>query len=375
MSHWHFQKLKLFTLFVITTFTFGNIVKAELRSDTGAKSDDEAKTLWQDAQKFKQEGKLKEAAAELERFVARYPAAPGFTEAHGLLGETYLLLNQPLKALKPLQFALEAHPSASSTRAGLQLTRTTGLVMLKRWNEALLSANEILLKAPKNPELLAHASLLKGEALAGLKEKLRAQQSLESARSEFAAGLTPELQQEASMLEMELKLNDCSLLPSKGSLSEDQAREQMNRRGVCLLEGVQKYVLLFKQPSSVESTREHSNERVITKATDLLSQAFTLHQMRCKNPPPPLPLVTDQVNSQKPKPRTQVQLKRYRAELAFTLEKECRENFRQAAEALESVDLSKVSSLQKKQHGKVMKSALTLSSVKQIPTQVKRIHK
>lgn len=337
-----FQKLKQH-LFILMALAGSCAAYADLRSDTGARSDEEANVLWQDAQKLKQEGKLKEAAAGLERFIARYPAAPGFTEAHGLLGETYLLLNQPSKALKPLQFALEANASSSPTRASLQLTRTEGLLMLKRWHEALLSANEVLQKAPENPELRAHASLLKGEALAGLKEKLRAQPALDSARGEFSAGLTPELKLHAFMLELELKLYDCSLLPSKGALSEDQVRDQMNRRGLCVLEGVQKYLQLFKQPSS--------EARVLTKATDLLVAAFNLHSLKCKNPPPPLPLITENG----PKTRTAVQLKRYRAELAFSLAKECRANFKQAEEALNSIETPSLTELQKKLREKAIK--------------------
>ena len=353
MSPWHFRNKFIFPaallfLTLIAPFITSRLSFAELRSDTGAKSADEAKVLWQDAQKLKQEGKFKEAADELERFIARYPAATGFTEAHGLLGETYLLLNQPLKALKPLQFALESYASASPTRAQLLLLRTTALVMLKRWNEALLSANEVQAKAPANPELHAHASLLKGESLAGLKEKSRAHQALDSARGEFAAGLTPELQQEAFMLDMELKLFECSLLPGKGALSEEQARDQMNRRGTCLLEGVQKYLLLFKNK---QSDKQSDDKRVMMKATDLLTNALAQHRLKCANPPPPLPLVTERG----PEPRTPMQLKRYRAELAFTLKKECKENFKQAADFLESIDRTSLSDLQKNQREKAAK--------------------
>jgi tetratricopeptide (TPR) repeat protein len=292
------------------------------QSSVGPASREEAELLWNDGKAAFDERRYGDAAHALQRLVDRYPALPGYTRAHLLLGRARMELGQSARALAPLKHFVGANSrSLEAAEARASLARV--YLSLGKPHEALLTATETLKlkKPPLPPELRVDALLLKSQALIGLGKDLRARQALDSARAELAAAarLQPvpnatALEGHASWLGLALKTRSCARYPGPGSMNEAQAREQMDRRGSCLLEAS----LLYRD------TLRPGDVRWADQATRDMSIAFRAYARACAEPPPP------------PGKRSKEQLGRYRAELVQLLEADCRARYSRALDLLRS---------------------------------------
>lgn len=325
--------------------------------------------LWTDGLKAYEEGRYKDARRQLQRIVDRYPGHPHYLDTHLILGKTYLELNESAKALPPLQYYIEA---AGDNLSGYQgrLTLAKAYLQAQKNHEALLIANQILketaqirtkrneerkkalsdkqkqfldlgvqasegqaeakqklvqlrkevltLKYPRATDidlLHLHAQLIKAWSHAGLKNDDLAQGVMRSFEEDAQYYQHPEvtdLHAQAYLIELDLKTRACSLFPSSSRLTEEQATDQLKRRGLCLLEAM----LLFHQGLKTKKSKWSQ------KSKKLLEKAFTSYAKACSHPPLP------------PDHRSKLETKRYRQELAELLEKDFRETREKALELL-----------------------------------------
>ena len=109
----------------------------------GSTSTAEASLLWEQGQKAFQSESYQEAVNQLKRLIDRYPGVKGFTEAHYLLGSSFIELKRPKEALHPLRYYVSAN---GKTEAGLngRVKLAEAYLMLKKFNEAYLTAGEIV---------------------------------------------------------------------------------------------------------------------------------------------------------------------------------------------------------------------------------------
>ena len=245
----------------------------------GSATQDETAVLWQDGQRAFDTGGNAECIRNLQRLVDRHPGAPGYLRAHLMLGLCYLRTGHPDKSLVPLKHYVEASSlNPDGIRARLALTRAE--VGLGRYNEALLLTTELMGKSIAGPDRL-EALILKARALLGMDEDLRASQAIASFKkeSEGLGALSP-LTEEASLVELQIKIRSCSRLPEKGHVDEGKIRAQFKARGQCLQEAI----LLLKtsvQTLSAPEWLEKSLNQVVD-AVDALR-----HWVDAKLPEPP----------------------------------------------------------------------------------------
>ena len=315
--------LPLLTLLIVNSVSTIHASAKEdqtLHSSIGPTSTEEAGVLWKKGNQAFEEKKYPEAVRSLERLIHRYPASAHFFEAHRLLGIAHLENHEPHLAIVPLKDFVEVERKSS---AGLQTRLALGraLLDLKKFHETLLLAEELLVEKGTSNEVSIAALLMKARALMGLNEDARATQSLDSAKVKLEAQKEPSLplkplKGQAAWLELKLKIRTCEKFPTKGSLTEEQIRNQLNRRGTCLSEASLLHLKTL-EAGDLDWGRQSALE---------LSSSFQDYTKACKNPSNPPPLA-------RPEKRTKTQLKQYRSELVQLLQKECAEK-REKAETL-----------------------------------------
>lgn len=269
-------------------------------TSVGPTSSAEAEILWEDGKKAFDASEFSECADRLQRLVDRYPAFAQSHSAHFILGKSWLELGRADKALPPLKYFVESSNPESAPSARLWLGRA--YLDLHKFHEAYLLTLE------KNrglaPEIETENLLIKSRALMGMKQDDRATQSIQSARK--LAPQNHDLVDKIDLIDLQLKLRACAKYAAAKQLAEDQARSQIESRGVCLLEAVSR----FKDPILAMTGAQTQKQ-----ATQELSTAFQAYTEVCAHPPDPTPL--------RPKPRTREQLIRYRHELAAQLREDC----------------------------------------------------
>lgn len=285
----------------------------------GPTSAQEAKILWQDGKSAYDHGMDEDAIPKLERFVARYPGYPAYLEARHVLAQAYLRQREPAKAKTELKAFIQAQgKSGAAVIARNELARAD--LELKLYSEALLTANETIkiTTASGARTRLAEALTLRARAQLGLNQDKRATDSLVSAIQALPTPAPAQLSGEARELKLELKLRHCDKFPSDEKLEEAQVRDQLGRRGSCLLDSL----ILFKNVLATEdaSSCEDSQGRI--------SQAYASYWEKCVHPPGP-PAI-------RPKDRDARQLKTYFRELAVVLEEDCRQKIHQGQELIQS---------------------------------------
>lgn len=286
-------------------------------STAGATSPEEGALLWKDAQVDFGRGLDEEAIPKLERFVARYPGFTGYLDAHRMLGRAYLRSGQPAKARPLLKAFVQARgKTVSALEARLELSRAD--LELGKHSEALLTANETIQIAASRElrGIRAEALLARARAQLGLGQDKRASASADAALSTAPPPRPPRLLGQAKDLQLRISIAKCARFPSKGKLGEAQVRDQLSRRGTCLLHALLGYreVLQADHAPASES------------ATEQVTQAYASYWDKCRNPPLPPPI--------HPKDRNENQLKTYFRELSVVLEESCRQNIRKGRELL-----------------------------------------
>ncbi len=282
----------------------------------GPASDEEARILWVDGKKAMDEGRYDQAIVPLERLVARYPGYPGFIESRLLLGKALLQQGRPKDAQPYLKdYIQDQGTSAEAIRARLLLIRTR--LALGEYNEALLGAIEVSRWVNNKPELLAETLLLKARAQIGLKQDMRAESTLDSAKKTLTDQMPASLRTEAFAAGLKLKLLACAKFPSAGPLDESQIRDQLDRRGTCLLQSL----LIHRQALAA------GDMALARLAQSELTQAARNYSHTCSNPPPPPPITIGPDKTRKT--RTAQQVKTYNREMSVVLEQDCRAKLKQ----------------------------------------------
>lgn len=273
-------------------------------SSRGAAPASEAQVLWSEGKKAYESGDCKEAIRNLRRLVDRHPGTANGIDARGMLGRCYLRTGSPAEAIPFLK-------AYSSTR-GTSLEGWLGRVDLGRayleagkTHEALLEVHAAT-TAKVSKEIQARALILKAQTHLFLKENLKAEKALSSARKslsetkDLASDTLKHMQSEISYLELALKARICERLGVQNPLAEGHVLGQMQRRGLCLEEAAVQFRKLA----------ETGLEPWISRARDLMDKAFAAYQRAADAPPNP------------PGRFSASELKKYKTELSERLVRE-----------------------------------------------------
>jgi tetratricopeptide (TPR) repeat protein len=299
---------RLVLLILITHTSFG------APTSLGPTSEEEAATLWREGRLAMDDSRFQDAVNSLERMVARYAGKPGYLEAHLLLGEALLELGKSEMAVVPLKYYITANPNQlNSARARIALGHS--YLNLNKLHEAYLVTLELdkmRTRHKLSSDILLETLLIKAQAQLGLKHESKAISALESAEKQLSEQNSPQIKGKIYGLQLQLKFSECEQLPSKGNLDEGQIRNQLDRRGTCLLEAL----LLFHKILKMGDLRSAGI------AVNQVNHAFKSYSVSCADPPPP-PLA---------KKRSALETRRYREELTDLLAQECQ---KKAADALD----------------------------------------
>lgn len=282
----------------------------------GPTSEEEAVILWSEGQKAYEEQRHMDAIHTLERLVARYPGQPGYVKAHFLLAKSFLALDRSQDAISPLKAFIELNPTREdSIQARLALG--DAYVSTKKFQEAYLLGLEldrIFSKYKASDDFIIENLLIKSRAQLGLKHEDQALASLSSAERMISPSTSLPVQGKTSLLSLKYKLKECSLLPTREHLREEQILDQLERKGLCLLEALLIYQKALKSQDQMASG----------KATEAMVEGFNQYRQACQEVPPP-PRIHKA--SQSPlTTRTPDELRRYRQELKVVLQKNCKKN-------------------------------------------------
>lgn len=329
MSHWRwtrhsscsFHKSALLGLFALLlthwqpSHARADAAVGSADTSTGPVSAEEARVLWKDGKDAYDHGMDEDAIPRLERFVARYPGYPDYLEARHVLARAYLRQHEPAKAKAELKsFIQGAGPTPEALQARCELTRAD--LELKLYSEAVLTANETLKLALKaaNRDRRTEALILRARSQMGLNQDTRAEASISSALEMLP--VAPALEGQLRVVILDLRLRQCARFPSPGKLEEAQVRDQLGRRGSCLLDSL---VLFQKVLGTADAPAMDQGE-------EKLAQGYASYWEKCQQPPAPAPV--------KPKDRDAQQLKTYFRELAVVLEEDCRQKIHQGLDLM-----------------------------------------
>lgn len=300
------------TLWAVSFFSFSFFAYAELPSSVGPAPSKDAQALLSQAKKSFTESRYHDAARLFQRFVDRHPAMPGYLDAHLYLGLTRIRLNQPGRAIEPLRYYVDATQSSTE---GYRARLSLGKAYLgdQKFEEALVTTFEVLKKASLPLPIHLEALLLRTMAQMKLGQPQNAKKTLSSFYSRSASQKNNDLKSHAKSLEIQLKTQECSLYPTRLAKDEGTIRNQLKRRGKCLLEAL----LLYKD------FLHHKDPQHARFTTQLMANEFQSYRKSCENPPAPKNL-------------TKTQRKRFQEELSHLLKRDFQEQKEVALDLLES---------------------------------------
>lgn len=286
-------------------------------SHLGPVSESEAALLWKDGRADFEKKDFESAIPRLRRLIDRYPGYRGFQEAHRMLGISYLETDRAKEAL-PVLKAYAGSVTKPAEKASAKLLLARAYLRTNQPNEALLLSAEVArMPLGSHPRLTAEALLLKAQAAMAQgpsrENDRRAEDSIRAARKKAKGHETAELLGEAELTALELKLRACGRFPSAARLSEEQAIDQLGRRGTCLLETVPTFKAILD--SGDPATSRLGGTRMVA--------GFESYVETCRVPPEPL------------EKRSPEQLKKYREELVRRLAGPCQGNLSTALEIVE----------------------------------------
>ncbi len=316
MSQWRLKPMLNFrsvTFWIL--FSMGAPLSFASDTSTGPTSKTEATLLWGQGKQAFEQGRYGEAVAPLKRLIHRYPAIPNYIRAHYMLGVSQLHSAHTQDAVKSLRYYISSIGSKSLDAMEARLPLGWSYLELKKSHEAQLTSQEILDVRPDSKipaEIRTEALVIKAEALLQLKHADRARQSLDSALKVIPNHAPSHLHGVLKKALLNIKLNECTLLPSAKALDEAQALNQFGRRGLCLNEAAILYhdALKIGDPGSA------------VLATQAMKTAFDQFNFLCNHPP------------QGPGKRTAREQSQYARELLNVLLPACSQSQAQALELL-----------------------------------------
>lgn len=285
-------------------------------------SPEEGAILWKDGSSDAQAGLCADAVPKLTRFVDRYPGHEGYVRAHLLLGECLYRLGDFKEAIRRLQYFTSGSANENPAEA-LELFQK-GRVALgwaylaaDRGNEAYLTSLDIAKRVKKDEatsRIALQGLLIKARALVLLKQDAKAEKTVDSVIQRLSPDSDAELRGEAAWVRMKLVSRRCTQLPGKGGMDEAQARDQLRRRGSCMLEAT-----VLAREALISGQEEWAR-----KAELETRQASSGFRAACATPPPPAKIK-----------RSKTELQKYNAELADVLAKDCAKTLRGAVSLVE----------------------------------------
>ena len=294
-------------------------------TSVGPTSPEEARLLLSDGNDAFEARNYEDAAVKLKRLVARYPGYPGYLPAHLTLGRALLALNRPEEAVAPLKYYVSASKTPKARGWG-RVYLARAYLLTGKPREALSMSGEIEREKilpggvggaktdAEAADLVAESLLIRARALMALERDAEALTAVTSARK--LDPWRPGTRGESAGLELELVLRSCARMSTPGPLAEDQVRNQLERRGVCLSESL----------IPLRTIAETGDKTSLEEATKAELKAWENFSQACANPPKPPENLPD-----KKKKRTPEQLKEYFKELDQVLREDCR---KRAASAL-----------------------------------------
>lgn len=289
-------------------------------TSAGAVSSEESQILWNDGSKAYSIGQYQDAVNSLERYVARYPGSPHYFQSQLLLGKSWFELNRPKDAERILKDFLNS-PSPLVDQAEAKIYLGLSHIQLNKFQEALLLSKEIeqIQKKTSLPSpFIIQSLLLKAKALAGLHHTPKALQAMDSAGELLEKEPNQKLFGQLLIFQLQLKLHDCFRYPSYSPLDEGQIRNQIEQKGVCLLEGLLIYRKLLKN-GEIQSLALADNEMI---------DAFHNYNLTCSHP-------LSKQNFKKTK-LTPQEMKNYQRELTDRVLQDCKEKWISALGLLKS---------------------------------------
>jgi tetratricopeptide (TPR) repeat protein len=275
-----------------------------IETSNGPTSSQEADILWNDGQKAFDNGQYQDAINLLQRLVDRYPGHSGYLEAHRLLGRSLMMMGRYEEALDPLR----AYVHATGTREeGLRTRLWVGedYLKLSKPDEGYLAATEVEKSSKgKFEDIYARSQFLKARALIGLNQDARARRVLDSVESSPAVASDSVLQGYAARTRIELKLRECAKFPARSTMDEGQARDQFNRRALCLQESLTQF----------KTAAESRETETADEASEKIFRGYESYSAAIQHPPEPSKLT--------PTDRTAQQKSAYLAELTARLDED-----------------------------------------------------
>ncbi len=234
-----------------------------------------AESLWSDAMEKFATRDFKGAILLFTEYLNRFPGTAEAVDARAYLGQSHLFSKDPASAIAPLQSVVEVR---GKTLLGNEARTHLGQAYLdsSRFTEAYLVSEELLSQETIGATLRAKALLLRAHAQAGLKQNLESEKTLVAFQA--IAESDPELERETAhsfLVSLLLKANHCDALPTKKTLPEDQAIDQVSRKGICVLE---MGTLL------VRAAKKLSGEELVSGAETVLA-SLRGYQSVCLAPP------------------------------------------------------------------------------------------
>jgi len=263
--------------------------------------------LYEEARKHFSHKEYKNATYSLEEIMLKHPGSKEFLDAHILFAICQTRQNTSKKAIQPLQYYIQAKKwTTESLRARLLLGHA--FLDQKMFHEALLTSLEIQNQKQKLEipiEIFLESLLIKAWSHLGLNQTHKAQLAIDSfkIKSNNQDSLS-DLKTQASLFEIELKLDQCNRINNEKKQSETSSVKNLQKHGSCFLEALIDY----------QNALGHGSLLWINKATFSIQNGWYNYLKACNNVPKPL------------KKSSKLQTKRYKNELLSLFLKTCRQN-------------------------------------------------
>jgi len=295
-------------------------------TSSGQNTEEEAQVLWNSGKAALSESRFQDAVNALQRYVDRYPGTPDYLRAHFYLGKALIEQNSNSKAVAVLTNFITSCQNPVESAEG-RLLLANAYLNLEKYQQAYLitlEIDQIEKKTSLPSDTLLEALYIKSRSLLNLNYLDRATQVLASADKQLSDKNSPMVKGQVFDLKLKLKISECAQLPSKDRLDEGQLRDQLDRRGTCVLESLLIFHKILK-----------SNDlRSAASAATQVNEAFDQYSKSCSSSysAPAVSPISKQSSSR----RTAQEMRRYHAELSDQLKQDCKKNWNTGLQLLNS---------------------------------------